>query len=240
MTLKRKKGKKLLNTAQRWSLSKIIRVWETKAIRISRLLYVPKVSGLEEESHQEWVTKGMWCLRTTSLSIWTVRLLVCTPAPIYWSLMTTWLLRVDQGSTRSLQSVKCTLFLGDSCSSSQQPPKAYNLRKILWVIQQKRIVEKLTSLVCTIHHQESLGACGLQDVVLNHLNYLLPQTVTALKMPSWSCEELSSAPISWLKAALTLPLECHLYRILHMFVSWSLLQRRLGSRLALLSTVPCN
>lgn len=49
-----------------------------------------------------------------------------------------------------LFSVKCVLFL--SYSSSQLTPKPRNLRKILWVIHQKIIVETFRILACTTDH----------------------------------------------------------------------------------------
>lgn len=80
----------------------------------------------------------MWCLKIPSPQrIWTLGLLTYTPAPSCWPLMATRLLRVDQASTHFSELVKWALFLSDSYSSSQQTPKASNLRKILWVIQQK-------------------------------------------------------------------------------------------------------
>lgn len=46
--------------------------------------------------------------------------------------------------------VKCVLFL--SYSSSQLTLKPRNLRKILWVIHQKIIVETVRILACTTDH----------------------------------------------------------------------------------------
>lgn len=46
--------------------------------------------------------------------------------------------------------VKCVLFL--SYSSSQLTLKRMNLRKILWVIHQKIIVETFRILACTTDH----------------------------------------------------------------------------------------
>ena len=64
-------------------------------------------------------------------------------------------LTLDQGSTH----VKCALFLNDSCSSPQKTPKASNLRKILWVIQQKMIVQTLKNVAwrCLQHARHRLG-----------------------------------------------------------------------------------
>lgn len=161
MTLKRKKGKKLLNTAQRWSLSKNNKGLRDKSNRNLMSLICSEGVWFGREKSPGMGNKGsmmsMYNLFSEHLDSTTLGVY---PAPICQSLMTTWLLHIDQVSTHSSKSVKCNLFLSGSGSSSQQPPRACNLRKILWVIQQKRIVEKLTSLVYTIHYWDLLGAYG--------------------------------------------------------------------------------
>lgn len=173
-------------------------------------------------------------MSTHSLSaqrIWSLWLLTYTSAPICWPLMTTRFLRVDQASTHSSELVKCALFLSDACSSFQQTPKVRNLRKILRVIQQgndsrdgdRFSLRDLSSgfIGCPLHTRH----CA------NPLVLSTPSNREALKrFHLGSCEEPSFAPISWLKAALTLPQECHLSRDLHMLVFCALLQRGLGKK----------
>lgn len=94
--------------------------------------------------------------------------------------MTTLLPHVDQSSTHSLE-VECALLPNDSCSSPQETPKASNLRKILWVIQQKMVVWTLKISACMINHSGVIGCLEMQGTALLQLYYFFPQTFTALK-----------------------------------------------------------
>lgn len=173
MTLKRKKCKKLLNTAQWWSLSKNNEGMRDKSNRNLMSLICSEGVWFGREKSPGMGNKGSVMsmynlfsehLDSTTLGVPTTHLEVSddhlTPMcrPSFYTL---------------LEVSQCTLFLSDSGSSSHKPPRACNLRKILWVIQQKRIAEKLISLVCTIHHWDSLGAYGLQGTVLIPLQYWL-------------------------------------------------------------------
>lgn len=120
----------LLHSAPYPKITRILR--DKKTIGISRILYVPKVSDLEKS--QGIGGKGYVML----VNIPSLENL--NPVTIH-EYLSIHLLASDDHLTPMrgpwfyiLLRVKCALFLHDSCSSSQQTPKAHNLRKILWII----------------------------------------------------------------------------------------------------------
>lgn len=103
--------------------------------------------------------------------------------------MTTRFLRVDPASTHSSELVKCTLFLSDSCSSSQQTPKASNLRKTLWVIQ--RVNDSSDINRFSLHDLSSgvIGCLWHTRHCANPLGLLTPSNCDSLeKIPSVKLE----------------------------------------------------
>lgn len=101
-----------------------------------------------------------------------------------------------------------------------------------------RDIENLTYTII----QDSLGVYSMQGTVLLQLYYLFPQTSAALITSRlWSCVEPSFVPTSQFKAALTLPQERHLFKILYICLfSVPLPREDWGGSLALLPTLSCN
>lgn len=99
------------------------------------------------------------------------------------------------------------LFLNDSCSNPQQIPKASNPRKMLWVIQEKMLVETYEKF-SLLKNSGSVGCLQHTWHCATPVPVFIPLDFHSLeKTPSVMLCRAILVPASWLMAALILPLQ---------------------------------
>lgn len=140
-----------------------------------------------------------------------------------------------------LLRVKCALFLHDSCSSSQQTPKAHNLRKILWIVPQKMVVKTLENVACLINLSGFIGCLQHEIHGATPILLFIPLNDHSLeRFSSVSCVEPSFVPTSWFHGCLDLAIGMSPFQdFCTRLFSGPIHREAQGGRLALLQTVSC-